>query len=160
MMGMNHRSCKSCALLVLRLAAGIIFVLHGYGKLFGHAPGMEMFTGMVGNLGFPAAGAFAYLAALTEFIGGIALILGVAVRIAAPLLAIVMLVAFVAVKKLGLPAGDPDLALLAIVVALGMMGPGRYSVMGMFMKNKMGKQCNCEGCNCNHSEGMKDQKSA
>ncbi|MEO5927829.1 MAG: DoxX family protein [Patescibacteria group bacterium] len=152
---MKNRSRKDCALLVLRLVAGIIFMIHGYGKLFGNAPGMEMFTGMVAGLGFPAAGAFAYMAALTEFLGGLALILGVGVRIASVLLAIVMLVAFIGVKKLGLPAGDPDLALLAIVVALGLMGPGRYSVMGMLRKGN-GDSCNCNGCNCTHGEAMKN----
>lgn len=159
-MGMNSHSCKSWALLILRLVAGIIFVIHGYGKLFGDAPGMAMFTNMVAGIGFPMPSFFAYLAAITEFVGGIALILGIGLRVAAPLLGIVMVVAFAIVKKFNLPAGDADLALLAIVVALAMMGPGRYSVMGMMKKGKMtGGTCNCAGCDCSHGE-MKDTKNA
>jgi putative oxidoreductase len=136
MNNLHSPTCKNWGLLALRLAAGIIFVLHGYGKLFGNAPGMEMFTGMIDQMGFPAAGLFAYLAALSEFVGGIALILGVGVEIASIFLAVVMLVAFIGVKKAGLPAGDADLALLAIAVALMTMGAGKYSVSGMMKKGK------------------------
>lgn len=151
-MGMNSHSCKSWALLLLRLAAGIIFIIHGYGKLFGDAPGMQMFTNMVAGIGFPMPSVFAYIAALTEFLGGIALVLGIGLRIAAPLLGVVMIVAFAIVKKFSLPVGDADLSLLAIVVALAMMGPGRFSVMGMMKKDKMGGTCNCAGCDCSHGE--------
>jgi putative oxidoreductase len=121
--------CKDMALLILRVVAGGIFVYHGYGKLFGDAPGMQAFTGMVAGLGFPAPALFAYLAAFSEFFGGIALILGVGTSVATGFLTIVMLVALVSVKKFNMPASDPDLALLAIVVSLGMMGSGRYALM-------------------------------
>lgn len=119
---------KDIGLLVLRLGAGAILVYHGYGKLFGGAPGMEMFTGMVDNLGFPLPAFFAYCAALTEFFGGIALILGFGTPVFGVLAAIVMLVALVGVKKTALPAGDPDLALLAISLSLVAMGAGKYSL--------------------------------
>ena len=132
-------TCKNWGLLILRVVAGVIFVLHGYGKLFGNAPGMEMFTGMVSKLGFPAAGLFAYLAALSEFVGGIALILGVCVETASIFLAIVMLVAFFGVKKASLPAGDVDLALLAIALSLIPLGAGAFSVSGMMKKNTTDK---------------------
>ncbi|MFA5935943.1 MAG: DoxX family protein [Patescibacteria group bacterium] len=127
---------KSVGLFVLRIAAGVIFVMHGYGKLFGDAPGMTAFTGMVDKLGFPMPGLFAYIAALTEFLGGIALILGVGVPVAATLIAGVMLVAFFGVKKASFPAGDVDFALLAIAISLVFMGPGRYTVMGMTKKEQ------------------------
>ena len=130
----DGKKCTDCALLVIRLAAGVIFVIHGYGKLFGTAPGMTAFTGMVEKLGFPAPGLFAYLAALTEFLGGIALILGVFVPPAAALLAIVMLVAWGAVKKFALPAGDADLSLLAISIALFMTGAGKHTIMSLMGK--------------------------
>jgi putative oxidoreductase len=126
---------KSKGLLVLRVVAGLIFVLHGWGKLSGN-PSIEMFSGMVGNLGFPMPLFFAWVVALTEFLGGLALILGIFVRPAAILLSVVMVIAFSMVKKFALPAGDPDLALFGIVVALALMGPGRYSVMGMMKKGE------------------------
>ncbi len=59
------------ALLILRLALGAIMIAHGYGKVFG---GFHKFQGMVSGLGLPAW--TAYLAAATEFFGGIGIVLG------------------------------------------------------------------------------------
>lgn len=154
--GMHHK-CKAYGLLALRLAAGIIFVMHGYGKLFGNMPGMDAFTGMVGKMGFPLPGFFAYVAALTEFVGGLLLIAGVGTQIVSVLLAIVMLVAWGMVKKFALPAGDADFALLAIVVSLFCMGPGRFSVRGMMKKGGM-MGCGCEMGKCQCEEGKSEGK--
>lgn len=125
----SKEQCVDIALLILRVAVGVIFIFHGYGKLFGGAPGMVAFTGMVAKLGFPAPALFAYAAAFAEFFGGIAVLLGVFTDVAAILIAIVMLVALVGVKKFSLPAADVDLSLLAITLALYFMGPGKYTVM-------------------------------
>ena len=124
------------ALLTLRLVAGVIFVMHGYGKLFGNAPGMEMFTKMVAGLHFPMPVVFAYLAACSEFFGGLALLLGLAPRVASFFLAVVMLVAFFGAKGGALPKGDVDLALLAIVLALGLLGHGKYALSTKLQRNK------------------------
>ena len=73
---------KPLALLLLRLALGIIFIFHGYPKLFTHTrETMQMFE----HMGFP--GYFAYVAGTFEFFGGIMLILGLFTRIAGLLLA-------------------------------------------------------------------------
>lgn len=132
---MSESKKQDVALLVLRVAAGLIFVLHGWGKLFGGNPGMENFTKMVAGIGFPLPVVFAYAAALSEFLGGIALALGVFPRVATLFLGFVMLVALFAVKKAQLPKADPDLALLAIVVAVGLHGAGRYT-LGALLKKK------------------------
>ncbi|HTM67848.1 MAG TPA: DoxX family protein [Candidatus Binatia bacterium] len=134
-MQLSESKKQDIALLVLRVAAGLIFVLHGWGKLFGGQPGMENFTKMVAGIGFPLPVVFAYAAALSEFLGGIALALGLFPRIACIFLGFVMCVALFAVKKAQLPKADPDLALLAIVVAIALHGAGRYS-LGMFLKKK------------------------
>ena len=115
-------------LLVLRIGMGIIFIFMGYGKLFGGSPGIEGFTSMLTNIGIPAPVFSAYLVGIIEFFGGIAIILGMFTRVVAPLLAIIMVVAFVAVKKV-LPGGNIDLALFAISVALTLTGPGSYSLL-------------------------------
>ena len=47
----NCKNAKDWALLALRVALGVIFVFHGYGKLWG-APGIEAFTGMIDKIGF------------------------------------------------------------------------------------------------------------
>lgn len=138
---MQNSSCcskskknRNTALLVLRIAVGAIFIVHGYGKLFGNAPGMEAFTGMVAGMGFPLPSVFAYAAAISEFVGGIAILLGVWTKLFSSLILIVMLVAIIGVKKMHLPAADPDVALLAIVIALVLMGPGKYSLSAKWKK--------------------------
>ncbi len=141
---LSSKNCKALGLLGLRIAIGIIFISHGYGKLFGNAPGMEMFTGMVAGLGFPLPALFAYLVALTEFLGGFAVLLGVCARFFSILIGIVMLVALVAVKKFSFPAGDVDLALLMITVALATSGPGMYSLATMMGKHDENGCCKDE----------------
>ena len=153
----NCRSSRDCGLLALRIAVGVIFILHGYGKLFGGAPGMEAFTGMVAGIGFPAPALFAYVAALSEFLGGIAILLGVFTCVASTLIGIVMLVALVMVKKFNLPMADADLALLGSAIALMCMGPGRYSIAAQFCKGKTGRldaDC-CSGGACCQEGGKK-----
>ncbi|MCC7357172.1 DoxX family protein [Candidatus Uhrbacteria bacterium] len=135
-----HVSKKHLALLLLRLGLGAVFIVHGYGKLFGMNPGMEMFTGMVAKLGFPMPVVFAYAAALTEFLGGIAMVLGLYTHIVGWFIAFVMLVAFSMVKKFGIPAGDADLSLLIMAVSVALMGPGKYSLMS---KMGLGGGCSC-----------------
>lgn len=124
----KHLCSTDAALLVLRLALGAIFILHGYGKVFGHMPSMEMFSGMVSKIGFPMPGFFAWVAALTEFAGGIAILLGICTRVAGPFIAFEMFVTTVFVKKFLFPAADEDLALFAIAIAITLMGPGCYSL--------------------------------
>lgn len=125
----SKEQCGDVALLILRIALGFIFIQHGYGKLFGDAPGMTAFTGMVATLGFPAPALFAYAAAFSEFFGGIAILLGIFTDIASIAIAIVMLVALIGVKKFSFPLADVDLALLAMAIAIYFMGPGAYVVM-------------------------------
>lgn len=149
---LSSKSCKAFGLLALRVAIGVIFIMHGYGKLFGDAPGMTAFTGMVAGLGFPAPALFAYAAALTEFVGGIAVLVGVFTRFFSALIAVVMLVALLAVKKFALPQADVDLALLMISIALFCMGPGKYSLSAMMKKGGNGGECCKGGHDHNHGE--------
>jgi putative oxidoreductase len=143
---------KAVGLLLLRLAVGIIFLIHGYGKLFGNMPSMTMFTGMVTHLGFPFPAFFAWIAALAEFLGGIALILGVWTKCVTPFLAIDMLVAFGAVMNLDLNRGGLEFLLLMTSIALFFTGPGKMSLGYKLKMKKMGKDgktCGCGGsCSC------------
>lgn len=88
---------KPLALLMLRAGIGIIFIYHGYPKLFTHTHDiMAAFQ----RMGFPSF--FVYIAGVVEFFGGIVLILGLFTRIAALLLAGEMAIA---VLKVHLPQG-------------------------------------------------------
>jgi putative oxidoreductase len=86
---------RPLALLLLRVALGIIFLYHGYPKLFGHTrQTMDAFA----HMGFPPY--FAYLAGVIEFFGGCLLIVGLFTRIAGLLIAAEMAVALIRVHKI------------------------------------------------------------
>jgi putative oxidoreductase len=119
---------KPVALLLLRIALGVIFMFHGYPKLFENPHGAgQMFQ----HLGFPSY--FAYIAGVFEVFGGALLILGLFTRIAGLLLAIEMTVALVRVH---IPQGpitqvknyEFPLALGTAAFVLATVGAGMISV--------------------------------
>jgi putative oxidoreductase len=112
-------------LLLLRLALGIIFVLHGYPKLT-HPNAMH---GMFVQHGLP--GYFVTVAGVLEVFGGGLIILGFLTRVAALLLAIEMVVAIWKVHSAGgymaVHNYEFPLVLAAACFALATIGPGRVS---------------------------------
>lgn len=121
----------SAALLTLRLAAGAVFVYHGWGKVFG-PHGVEGFAGFLDSLGVPLPGVSAWLAALTELLGGLALLAGIGVRLAAVPLSFTMLVAILTVHRSGFDVSQGGMefatTLLGITVALALTGAGQFSL--------------------------------
>src|SRR3989338_975175 len=91
--------CAQWASLILRVVVGIVFFAHGGQKLLGWfgGSGIDGTAGFLQQIGFAGAGFFAWVLALVEFFGGIALILGAFTSVVAVLLAINMLVAILAV---------------------------------------------------------------
>jgi putative oxidoreductase len=118
--------------LVMRLALGVIMTAHGYMKIIPKGA-LYNFTQFVAHLGLPAW--LGYVAAFTEFFGGILLVLGLITRIAALATAIDM---GVAVLKVHLHNGltgrgvqqgfEFPLALLAISLMLVFTGPGHLGL--------------------------------
>lgn len=117
----------------LRLTVGAVFIAHGSQKLFGAfgGPGLKGFSMMLGGMGLKPPIAWALLVALVEFLGGIALILGLLTRLSAILLAVVMVVAIVGVHlKQGFFGFEYPLVLLAACLSLLFTGPGRAALRG------------------------------
>lgn len=79
---------KPLALLILRVAMGVIFIHYGYPKLFVHP---RSTAAWFAQHGFP--GYFAYISGVLELFGGLLLIAGLFTRIAGLLLAVEMAVA-------------------------------------------------------------------
>ena len=121
---------QSLGLAILRIVVGIVFLAHGYQKLFNF--GFHGVGGMLGHMGVPLPMLFAVILTLVEFVGGILLVTGLATRIPAALLAIDMIVAILLVHlKHGFfnPAGfEFPLTLLAATVCLVLAGGGAASL--------------------------------
>jgi putative oxidoreductase len=112
------------ALLALRVALGAIMAAHGYPKVFG---GLQDFAHFVGTLGLPFW--LGYVAALTEFVGGLLLVFGVLTRYAAGALVIEMIVALWKVAGKGSFLGQSSahlplaIATMAFLIACTGGGP-------------------------------------
>lgn len=121
---------QSWGLAVLRVTVGIVFLVHGYQKLFTF--GFHGVAGMFGHMGIPLPAFFAVVVTLVEFGGGILMILGVATRVAAAFIAMDMLGAIVFVHaKHGFfnPGGvEFPLTVVAAAVCLLLAGGGTLSL--------------------------------
>lgn len=127
-----HR-LSDLAPLALRLGVGLVFAFHGWQKLTNGPAG---FAGMLTGLGVGAPEVFAWLVTIAELAGGVLLLVGLLTRLATLPLIATMIGAIVLVKAdLGIIAGEGapspgaelDIALLAGLVALLLLGPGRIS---------------------------------
>jgi len=119
----------STGFLLVRLAVGVAFVLHGL-------PKMENATGWMSGMEHAPPGPIQALAAGIEVVGGALLAGGLFTRIAALALAAQMVAALALVH---IPHGDPYVAVgkpsaelavvyLAVNLLVAATGPGRYSL--------------------------------
>jgi len=133
-----HQICSTlnrgrpAAPLVLRIVIGGLFIWHGIDKF---DVGISMIDEMFTMWGVPAPGLTAPLTAVVEIVAGIMLVVGLGTRVAAMALSVVMIGALIYVKQdLGIISGQPmpgaelDLARLAGLVAVIVLGPGRLSL--------------------------------
>jgi putative oxidoreductase len=136
-----HTVARDIAALVLRIAAGLIFLPHGWSKIAGDGGAAAFAADIAANYNLPPF--LGYVAAWSEVIGSVLLIAGLLTRIDAFLLGCTMFVAafivqlpdalfevppdaiktFVAIRGIELP-----LAMFAICAALVLTGAGRFSL--------------------------------
>ncbi|MFP3122493.1 DoxX family protein [Ectobacillus funiculus] len=123
---------------ILRVFLGITFFVHGLAKFQG---GIANTAGFFESLGFP--GFSAYVVALIELIGGIALILGIGTRIVSILFVLILAVATVKVKLTagflgnGQMAGyELDLALLVISLYLAAINKSFLALDNLLFRSK------------------------
>jgi putative oxidoreductase len=122
-------------LLVLRVVLGLIFIGHGGQKLFGWygGSGWQGWTAGVGKMGLRPAWFWGLMAVLGEFGGGILVLLGLLSPLGSLGIIAAMLMAIIKVhwpKGFWNSKGGIEFPLmnLAAALALGLMGPGAYSV--------------------------------
>jgi putative oxidoreductase len=119
-------------LLVLRIALATVFIAHGGQKMFGWfgGKGLEATIAGMAQGGIPAP--LAFLAAFTEFFGGLTVLVGLLSRLASLGLFITMMVAVFAVHLKGgffMPAGfEFAFTLGMIALTLILTGPGRIAI--------------------------------
>ncbi|MCM3664010.1 DoxX family protein [Mesobacillus subterraneus] len=123
---------------ILRVILGITFLIHGAAKFQG---GIENTAGFFESLGLP--GFTAYLVAIIELVGGLAMLLGMGTRIISILFAIVLAVAIVKVKLAGgflgngqMAGYELDLALLAISIYLAMTNKSLFALENVLFQSK------------------------
>jgi putative oxidoreductase len=126
---MHPTTVPSAGLLVLRLVVGVTFLLHGLDKL-GDLAGTEEFFA---SLEIPAPGLMAPFVAVTETVGGLLLIAGLATPLVGVALAGDMLVALVTTHiGHGFFASDGGFELVLLLggasLAVVFTGAGRFSV--------------------------------
>ncbi len=121
---------------VIRMVVGIVFLMHGGQKLF--LLGFGGVAAFLGQLGVPAPMLAGVVVTMVEFLGGLALFLGLFTRWVAIPLAIDMAMAILTVhlpNGFFLPEGfEYPLTLLAANVALAFLGSGEASVDRFFEK--------------------------
>ena len=117
-------------LLILRLALGLVFLIHGGQKLF-----VGGFTGtadMLGQMGVPASGLIGPALAIIEPLAGTAIVLGLLTRIAGLALAIDMIGAILTFHRFHgffVPTGiEFPMMLCASAVVLAALGAGHFSI--------------------------------
>ena len=126
-----HRLAPA-APVIARVVVGVIMAAHGWDKLQDGPAGFGQ--GLLAGLGIPAPEVVAWIVTVIELGGGIALIVGALSRLAALANVGVLIGAIVTVKaEAGLIAEEGvgyelDLALIAGLLVVALLGPGRPSI--------------------------------
>ncbi len=127
---LSSNTSLELGLFLIRVGIGLVFVIHGWGKITNmeqwHWLGSQM--SHVGITFLPAL--WGFLAAATEFFGGLCLVFGFATRFAAALLAFVMFVAVLYHLKNGdaFKTYSHALSLFLVFAGLLLSGPGKFSL--------------------------------
>ena len=125
--------------LLVRIALAVVFIYHGYGKVF--QGGHEGIAQLMASKGAPLPEVLGWLAGLTEFGGGILIGVGLLSRVWALGLVVVMIVAVATVHA---PNGfdlrnqgyeyNFTLGLCALAILIG--GPGAFSLDRLIRSRK------------------------
>ncbi len=131
----SYSTPQATALLLLRIVVGVAMILHGWGKI------QSPFSWMGPDA--PVPGIFQFLAALSEFGGGISLIIGLLFRVSSLGLVFTMLVATLFHASKGDPfvgQGGPsyELALVYFIISILflILGPGKFALDKMIFGSK------------------------
>src|ERR1700759_1377495 len=111
----------------LRLIVGYGFIQHGFAKL---ARGPDAFPAILQALGVPAPHLMGWLTILVEIFGGLAVLVGALVPLAAIPMAAVLLVAIFTVH---LPYGFSSIKLISVTSGHAQLGPPGYETNLLYL---------------------------
>jgi putative oxidoreductase len=122
-------------LLIIRLVIGVLFMGHGTQKLFGWfgGYGVKGTGGWLESIGIKPGVTMAFMAGLSELLGGLLFALGLLTPLAGVIIAGTMVIA---IAKVHGPNGlwstqngyEYNLVLLAVTIGVALTGPGQYAL--------------------------------
>jgi len=123
-----HYKNSDLGILLLRVALGLVFIVHGYMKLTNITGTMAFFS----SLNIPEF--MVYIVVIVELLGGILMLAGFFTQYVGATFAVVMVVAM---SSTGLGKGpfggqELEMVLLLVSLAVAFMGAGRYSLEALF----------------------------
>ena len=122
---------RNTGLLILRVGLGVMMIIHGFPKLAGGPAGWESLGSSMKVVGIDFLPVFwGLIAAVTEGIGGLFLILGLFFRPVNMLLVITMVIAALVHfgKGDGIGGASHAIELGIVFFSLIFIGPGKYSI--------------------------------
>lgn len=128
------------AMLVLRVMVAIVGIYHGSQKLFGlfGGPGLKGFSSFLESIDVPMPMVSAVMAGGAECFGGLLVGIGLLTRFAAIPFLVAMVVAIAKVHpgafSLQNNGMEYALTIAAILLAIALAGPGRFSVDALVLK--------------------------
>lgn len=135
----------------IRMIVGYGFMAHGYAKL---ARGPEHFAAILHAIGMPFPSELSWLTVVVEILGGLMVLIGAGVELAAVPMAVVLVVAIITVHlpngfssiklqsfdaagaHFGQPGYEADLLYLAGLAALVMTGAGPLSLDSFLLRRR------------------------
>jgi putative oxidoreductase len=130
---------QDIALLLGRIALGIVLIAHGWQKLFTY--GISGAAASFEQMGVPLPTISASFAGVVELLGGVLLIIGLVVPLVGLLVAIDMIGALIFVHAPnGIFVGEGGYELVLVIGALGLvfagLGGGRYAIDGQITADR------------------------
>jgi len=126
---------RPAALLLGRLAVGLLFVSTGWGKVHN----IPKVTHFFETLGIPAPGFHAVLVGYSELLCGTALVIGLLSRLATIPLGVSMIVALITAKRGDIHGvfdlvGQDEFTYLVVLAMIAVLGPGKLALDHLIAK--------------------------